>query len=45
MNIRFGGHGWLHICRTANVGNGVLEIWYGIRVSGVFNRIRLVAEV
>ena len=45
MNIRFGGHGWHHICRTANLGNGVFEIWYGIRVSGVFNQIRLVAAV
>ena len=45
MNIRFGGHGWLHICRTANPGNGVFEIWYGVRGSGVFIRIRLVAAV
>ena len=44
MNIPFGGHGWLHICRTANFGNGVFEIWYAIRVSGVFNQIHLVAS-
>ena len=45
MNIRLGGHGWLHICRTDNLGNGVFEIWYGVRGSGVFIRIRLVAAV
>ena len=45
VNIRFGGHGWFHICRTANLENDIFEIWYGITASGVFIRIRLVAAV